>query len=163
MNYPKRTRRPEGADNEAIFAQMVWDALHDAKTSLFCDVDGAQVWADKTPKGYVLRAKIQPAGGVTGWHFESKIEVDQTKSYPEQTVIHVQASSALVTTGITDLANPTGGLVTSCPGLWVSTQAVPAAAMVSGTLCWNLPQFPMPVPTNYDDPTNFWIYLGEIS
>ena len=125
--------------------------------------DSQTIKVEQTTRGTRFHAKIPPAGGVTGWHFESKIEVDQTKSYPEQTVIHVQASSALVTTGITDLANPTGGLVTSCPGLWVSTQAVPAAAMVSGTLCWNLPQFPMPVPTNYDDPTNFWIYLGEIS
>ena len=58
---------------------MVWDAIHDPKTSLFCDVDGAQVWADKTPKGYVLRAKIPPAasGGIS----EFRGEYDPTASY----------------------------------------------------------------------------------
>lgn len=105
-------------------------------------------------------------GGVAqslSWHFEDKIEVDPTKSYPAQTVIHIQPTHDLVTTGIRDAAAPSGGLVKSCTGYWVSTQAVPAKTTVSGNDVWNLPQYPYPKPTNLDDASNFWIYLGEMT
>lgn len=105
---------------------------------------------------------VKGGGGLKAWHKQYKWEVDKTYNYSEQSTIHIQATDALVTTGIADKANPSGGLVQSCPGIWVATQAVPAAATISGTLCWNLPQWPMPNPLNYDDPLNFWIYLGEV-
>lgn len=102
-------------------------------------------------------------GGVTqGWHFEDKIEVDNTISYPAQSVIHIQATNDLVVTGIRDAANPSGGLVQSQSGFWVSTQDVPAKTTVSGNDVWNLPQYPYPEPLDLDDESNFWIYLGEI-
>lgn len=104
------------------------------------------------------------SGGITSaWHFENQIEVDPTISYPPQSVIHIQDSNSLVTTGIRDAANPTGGLVKSCSGFWVSTQDVPAKTTVSGNDVWNLPQYPLPNSTNLDDPTNYWIYLGEMA
>ena len=111
-----------------------------------------------------MRRRILGGSGGTfeGWHFEDKIEVDNTLVYPAQTVIHIQDTHALVTTGIRDAANPTGGLVTSCAGFWVSTQSVPAKTQVSGNDVWNLPQFPYPEPADLDDPTNFWLYLGEV-
>ena len=123
--------------------------------------DSQTISVEQTTRGTRFHTKTVP-GAITGWHFESKIEVDKTYYYPAQSVIHIQSTDPLVTSGIADLANPTGGLVTSCPGLWVATQDVPPAATIGGTLCWNLPQWPMPTPTNYDDPSNFWIYLGEI-
>ena len=103
----------------------------------------------------------QQVAAISGWHKQSTYEVDPTIAYGDQVVIHIQPTHALVVTGIRDAANPTGGLVTSCAGFWVSTQPVPAKTTVSGNDVWNLPQFPLPVPTNIDDPANFWIYLGE--
>ena len=104
------------------------------------------------------------AAGTSGWHkpLNGKYEVDPTYGYDEGSVIHIQSGNALVTTGIRDAAAPTGPLVISKSGFWVSTQAVPPQATVSAHLVWNLPQFPLPVPTNLDDATNFWIYLGDI-
>jgi hypothetical protein len=113
------------------------------------------------------------AGGATGgWHkpTNSLYEADPTYSYDEGSVIHIQATDALVTTGIRDASNliadpsgATGSPITSCAGFWVATQDVPAKTNVGGNDFWNLPQFPLPVPTNIDDPTNFWIYLGDIT
>ncbi len=113
-------------------------------------------------------------GTIQGWFFgnggnqgtgSNQIELPSAPypAYQAQQVINIQPTLDIVTTGIADLANPTGGLVTSCPGLWVATQAVPAQTTVGGTDCWNLPQFPIPVPTNCDDPKNFWLYLGQVS
>ena len=101
--------------------------------------------------------------GAVGWHRPSnrKYEVDPTFNYDESSVIHIQPTDSLVTAGIRDAANPTGALVQSCAGYWVATQDVPAKTTVSGNDVWNLPQYPLPVPTDIDDPTNFWIYLGE--
>lgn len=100
--------------------------------------------------------------GIKGWHFEDLIEVDPTTDYPAQTVIHIQPTHDLVVTGIRDAANPGGGLVLSQSGFWVSTQDVPAQSTDSGNDIWNLPQYPLPEPTDLDDATNFWIYLGDI-
>jgi hypothetical protein len=105
---------------------------------------------------------IVPTVGVY-WHKPSngKYEVDPTYEYSEGSVVHIQPTDALVTTGIRDAANPMGGLVTSCAGFWVATQTVPAKITVSGNDVWNLPQYPLPNATNIDDPLNFWLYLGE--
>jgi hypothetical protein len=103
----------------------------------------------------------QPVGG--GWFFGATIELPAAP-YPKiggQRVIHLQSSHALVTTGIRDAAHPTGALVTSRPGLWIALQQVPAQVTVSGNPVWNLPQWPLPTPANYDDATNFWLWLGE--
>ena len=98
---------------------------------------------------------------VTGWHFEDKIEVDPTLNYPAQSVIHIQATHTLVVNGIRDAANPVDPIKSSS-GWWVSTQDVTAKHTVSGNEVWNLPQYPLPVPTDLDDPSNFWIFLGDI-
>lgn len=92
-----------------------------------------------------------------GIHFEDKIEADPSLDYPAQTVINIQATDSLVTVGIRDAANPSGPLIKSFPGLWVSRQQVPAKTIISGNEVWNLPQLPLPSPLNYDDPANFWI------
>ena len=126
----------------------------------------ATVTVEQTTRGTRFHAKPQRGGsaGVSGWHkpLNKKYEVDPTYSYDEGSVIHIQSGNALVTTGIRDAANPTGPLVISKSGYWVSTQDVPPETTVSAHLVWNLPQFPMPVPGDIDDTTNFWIYLGDI-
>lgn len=164
MSFPAPPRRPtpgdEGANAESIFMQMMWDLWFDPKVNIFVQSDDIKV--DKTPKGYEIKISKFPPGGRRGWHFEDKIEVDNTKSYPKQTVIHIQDTHSLVTAGIRDAADPDGGLVTACAGFWVSTQAVPAKTTVDGNDVWNLPQYPYPEPTDMDDPANFWIYLGEV-
>ena len=103
--------------------------------------------------------------GVSGWHKprNGKYEVDATFAYDGGTVIHIQPTSSLVTTGIRDAANPTGPLITSCAGFWVATQYVPSKTTVSGNDVWNLPQFPLPVATDLDDSSNYWLYLGEMT
>jgi len=111
-----------------------------------------------------LRRRILGGAGqaTTGWHFEDTIEVDPQNDYPAQSIIHIQATHDLVTTGIRDAANPGGGLITSLSGFWVSTQDVPAQSTSGGNDVWNLPQYPLPNPDDLDDATNFWIYLGDI-
>lgn len=141
-----------------FFARCVWWCIWGGRFP-FANTD--TVTYEYTNGHYLFKTKPSRAG-FTGWHFESTIEVDDTRRYPAQTVIHIQPTNALVTTGIRDAANPTGPLVTACAGYWVATQAVPAKKSVSGNDVWNLPQYPYPVPTNMDDPANFWIYLGEM-
>lgn len=101
---------------------------------------------------------------ISGWHKprNGKYEVDESIFYDEGSVIHIQPTHSLVTTGIRDAANPTGGLITSCAGYWVAIQDVPGKTVVSGNDVWNLPQYPYPEPTDMDDPSNYWIYLGEM-
>ena len=111
-----------------------------------------------------LRRRVLGGGLQTiAWHFGNKIEVDPSQEYSEQTIIHIQPTNDLVITGIHDRANPSGSMKQSCPGLWVSMQYVPAQVTISGVLQWNLPQWPLPVPTNYDDAANYWLYLGDIA
>lgn len=112
---------------------------------------------------YVISSTARNGNGISGWHFEKTIEVDPTKTYPAQTVIHVQPTHAIVTTGIRDAANPTGDVIHSKPGFYISTQAVSPKKTVSGHDVWNLPQFPLPTPDNLDDKTNFWIFFGDIN
>ena len=111
-----------------------------------------------------MRRRILGGSATTfeGWHFEDGIEVDNTVSYPAQSVIHIQPTHSLVVTGIRDAADPGSGLVKSQQGFWVATQDVPAKTVVSGNDVWNLPQYPYPEPTDLDDPTNYWIFLGDI-
>ena len=109
---------------------------------------------------------------VSFWHkpTNSKYEVDPIYSYNEGSVIHIQPTSSLVTTGVYDafylIANPDGSvpgsLIPSCAGYWVAIQNVPAQVTISSKTFWNLPQYPYPVPTDIDDASNFWIYLGEM-
>ena len=101
-------------------------------------------------------------GGGSGWHFGSQIEIAAASGFSAQTVVHLQPSNSLVTTGIRDMANPGGPLVQSKSGYWVSTKSVPAPSSYSGNSVWNLPQFPLPNPDNIDDPANYWVYLGDI-
>jgi hypothetical protein len=107
-----------------------------------------------------------PLGGVSnakqGWHFSSKIEADETQSYPAQTVIHIQSTHALVTTGYPLPSAPSGAVVKAKPGIWVSLRAVPAKTLAGAVNVYDVPQWPLPVATNLDDETNFWLYLGDI-
>ena len=105
--------------------------------------------------------KATGGSGTGGIHFDTKIEVDNTVNYTRGTWIHIQSTNSLVTTGIRDVANPTGPLVKSRQGDWVSTQAVPAKTTNgSGQDIWNLPQWPMPDPSNHDNPVNYWKFIG---
>lgn len=119
----------------------------------------------------VRRRVIGGASTNSSWHKPNNrlYEVDPTYTYDEGSVIHIQPANSLVTTGIRDafnlIAHPDGSvgdLITSCAGYWVATQDVPAKVTVAGKDFWNLPQSPMPVPTNIDDSKNYWIYLGEM-
>lgn len=112
-----------------------------------------------------LRRRIVGGGGIpfAGFHFSDKIEVDPTKDYDAQTVIHIQPTNDLVVTGIRDAADPDGPVIKSCAGLWVALQDVPAKTTVDGNDVWGLPQYPLPVPTNLDDPLNMWYYMGEVT
>jgi len=56
---------------------------------------------------------------------------------------------------LTDLV--AGTTKKAAAGWWVAMQDVPAAS----TGGYNVPQSPMPMPTNMDDPTNFWMPLGS--
>lgn len=155
--------KPHGTGAAAYFFQLVWEMLFNGKLP-FRSVKSAdgEVSVNWVKGAYEVKVSGGRGGGGVAWHFGTKIEVDNTQTYPSQTVIHIQSTDALVTTGIRDAANPTGGLVTSCAGFWVSTQTVPAKTQVDGNDVWNLPQYPYPEPTDMDDPTNFWIYLGEV-
>jgi len=106
------------------------------------------------------RRIVGGGGGVTGWHFADKFEVNPTLDYDKGSVIHIQPTSTLVTTGIKDLAHPTNPVVKSSPGWWEAMQDVPAKVTISSVDYWNLPQAPMPVDTNMDDPANFWMSIG---
>jgi len=97
-------------------------------------------------------------GGAPGWNWGNPIELPDPESGPmpgfaKGTVIHIQGTNSIVTTGMTDLGSNTN--VQSQAGLWVSTQAVPAQASDSNS--WNVPQSPLPVPDDYDSPSNFWV------
>ena len=127
--------------------------------------DSQTIAWEQTTRGVRAHVKNPGFGAIPGWFFGQKIELP-TAPYPtfqQQQLIHIQSTHDIVINGIFDLANPTGPKVTSCAGLWVATQFVPAQTSVSGVQCWNLPQYPMPVPADYDNPTNFWIYLGDMN
>ena len=129
--------------------------------------DTLQAFDQLTRKVEAMRRRILggSGGAITGWFFGTKIELPAAPypAFAAQQLVHIQATHAIVTSGIRDAANPSGSLVKSCVGLWVALQAVPAQKTVSGNPVWNLPQFPYPTPTNLDDITNFWYYLGEMS
>lgn len=121
------------------------------------------VTVEQTTRGTRFHTKLpaQSQGG-SGWiPRNGKYEVDNTNPYAANNVIHIQPTHDLVITGIRDAANPTGPLVMSKRGYYVSTRPVSAKTTVGGNDVWNLPQFPLPNPDNIDDPLNFWIYLGE--
>ena len=103
--------------------------------------------------------------GVTGWFWSSPIELPAAP-YPaflKGAVIHIQSAHAIVTSGIRDAADPTGPLVGSRPGKWIALQRVPAQATVSGNAVWNLPQWPLPVPSSWDNAANFWDFIPDAS
>ena len=89
------------------------------------------------------------------WRFGNKIEVDPTKNYGTEIVINIQPTHTLVTTGRVD--RTTGALVKATAGMFVARQAV---AAVGSDGKWNVPRIPIPVPSNYDDPNNFWLPAG---
>lgn len=101
-------------------------------------------------------------GGASGWNWGTpNIELPDPVNgpmpgYGKGTVIHIQSTNSIVTTGMLDLGS--GNLTQSVAGLWVTTQAVPAQAEDSSS--WNVPQLPMPDAGNYDDTTNFWVFLA---
>lgn len=104
--------------------------------------------------------------GASGWHRpgNGKYEADATYAYDDGSVIHIQTTSSLAVTGLRLPTAPTGSLVLACAGWWVANRDVPSQVMVSGNLVWNVPQWPLPVPTDVDDPLNYWVpYFGEIA
>ena len=157
-----RTDTPDGTGTNAysdflnrLRQRLVELQFYDSQTIAF----------EQTARGVRAHVRNPQFGAITGWFFGSKIELP-TAPYPAfgaQQVIHIQATHAIVTSGIRDAANPSGPLVTSCAGLWVATQYVPAQTTSGGNPVWNLPQYPMPTPTNYDATNNFWIYLGDMN
>lgn len=122
-----------------------------------------------------LRRRILGGGSqqTPGWHKplrgQYELPAAPYPDYEEGAVIHIQPTHSIVTSGIYDaiqlVSDPTGAttgsLITSCAGYWVAIKSVPSMQTVGGNTFWNLPQYPMPVDTNVDDETNFWIYLGE--
>ena len=128
--------------------------------------DSTTVKFSRTTRG--ITARVIPARGgpsAAGIHRPGNglYEVDPTYPYDRDSLIHIQPSHALVGTGIRLPSAPTGALVQACAGWWIANQDVPAQATVSGNLVWNVPQWPLPVPTNVDDLANFWSpYLGEV-
>lgn len=159
MSKDARPQLPSGNSPRMFFARCLWWCIWGGRFP-FRDTDTVKV--DNSGGFYSFTAKTSRQG-ISGWHFESKIEMNNTNSYPAQTIIHIQPTHDLVVTGIRDAANPTGPLVTSCAGYWISTQAVSAKKTVGGNDVWNLPQDPYPDPTDLDNPANFWIYLGEMN
>ena len=119
--------------------------------------------ARETADGKMFVPAATPPAGNAGLFFGAKIElpVAPYPSFQKQQVIHIQSTHAIVTTGIRDAANPSAPLVQSRPGFWAASQAVPAQGTVGGNPVWNLPQWPLPNPDNYDDTANFWLWLGD--
>ena len=141
----------------------IWEMLFNGKFPFQSDSNGKWAYG---PNGYrytPIDRYSSGGGGNKFWHrpLNGRYEVDPTFSYDKDSLIHIQATNALVTTGIRDAANPTGGLVSSCAGWWLANKDVPAQTTVSGNLVWNVPHYPIPTPTNFDDAANFWHYLGE--
>ena len=156
------TNNPDGSGNgpESDYLNRIRQRLLELQF-----YDSQTIAFEQTTRGVRAHVRNPQVLGITGWFFGTKIELPTAPygSFGAQQVIHIQATHAIVTTGIRDLANPTGPLVTSCAGIWVATQYVPSQTTVSGNPVWNLPQYPMPVPSNFDDPTNFWIYMGDMT
>jgi hypothetical protein len=150
--------KPSGQSPRQMARRAIWDLLFGG---MFPFIDTPSVKWDRGAGGYAANAKIPPSGGASGFRFAKPREGDPTKSYKFEECVHFATTSALVTTGIIDLADQSGGDETTHlklvpAGLWVALQAVPAKTTVSGHDVWNLPQWPLPVPDDLDNPSNFW-------
>jgi len=110
---------------------------------------------------HVISSTARNGGSLSGFRWAAKREVDPTATYSVDEEIHIQATHSLVTTGIRDAAAPELGLVKSRPGRWRCLRNCPAKTTVDGNEVWNLPQWPMPEPENYDDPNNYWLLLSQ--
>lgn len=97
----------------------------------------------------------------SGIRFADPIENDTGIAHAKGEVIHLQSSSFLVTTGYKLPSAPTGDTIKAKAGKWIALQDVPAIQNISGTDCYNVPQWPMPEPDNYDDPLNFWMFWPD--
>ena len=152
-------RLPSTPYGDREFEAWMRAFLRKYKAEFIVEIKGAK----RTPlaSGGVSYSIPAARGGasVSGWHDATPLElpVAPYPAYDAQSVIHIQSSHNIVVTGVKDAENPTGPLIKSRPGMWVSFKAVPAQ---SGDV-WNLPQFPLPNPNNWDDPLNFWRWLGE--
>lgn len=89
----------------------------------------------------------------SGWHWPAgQRNYDPSVSYIDQQVVYVQASSSVVTSGVTD---PDSGLVVkSLPGIWVALKAVPASSN-------HIPHLPLPVPDDMNNSLNYWAFVAS--
>lgn len=150
---------PQGSDPIYIWAKLLTTYLQQC---VLRSVKGGKIKNDSNfGKHLVIDFPPFPQSSFSGWFFGSQIELPDAPypAYSAQQVIHIQSTSAIVTDGIVDAANPTGPLVQSTAGLWVALQAVPAQATVDGNAVWNLPQLPMPNPLDWDDEKNYWAFI----
>jgi hypothetical protein len=143
--------KPLGTDAEANYVQRQFQR----QGSELQFYDSTTIKVEQTLRGIRLHARSQSSTISAGWHYANKFEIDTTQSYDKSSVVHIQATDSLVTTGLTDLV--AGTTKKAAAGWWVAMQDVPAAS-IGG---YNVPQSPMPMPTNMDDPTNFWMPLGS--
>jgi hypothetical protein len=95
-------------------------------------------------------------GGNAGMQLSNPMEYVMTQAYPGQTWVHVGPSNTAVTEGTID---PVSSLqVYSTPGWYCSA---PGGVPIAGTEeapAYNIPQIPLPDPSNIDDSTkNFWV------
>ena len=165
MNSPQPTIRSglkipflDGSNDHLVFSREHWNLIIASVNSFLASNN----WT-VTNHGVIL--DVPKSGGVTGWFWSSPIELPAAP-YPaflKGAVIHIQSAHAIVTSGIRDAADPAGPLVGSRPGKWIALQPVPAQATVSGNAVWNLPQWPLPVPSSWDNAANFWDFIPDAS
>ncbi|HSY42853.1 MAG TPA: hypothetical protein VK811_03015 [Candidatus Acidoferrum sp.] len=100
------------------------------------------------------RARMLLGGG--GMQLATPMEYVMTNPYPGQTWVHVGASNTAVTAGTID---PVSGLqVFSLPGWYCSAPGGVPIATVDDAPAYNIPQVPLPDPSNVDNATqNFWV------
>ncbi len=118
---------------------------------------------------YFIPPNVVAGGGRWPWMYPTHIEGDSSQSYSAGYSMYMSALNPLVTTGMTDLVS--GANATSCQGVWLAMQNIPAAASSK----WNVPQFPYPTNPGTVAPTGtplkgdldnaglYWYYLGDIT
>lgn len=90
---------------------------------------------------YEVPPQVSLSSGGIRWQAPDK-ELDPTKAVGQNTLVYISPDSPLVLVGITDLIS--GANAKAQSGTWLATRNVPAQAMVSGTLKYNVPQTPYP-------------------
>jgi hypothetical protein len=157
-------------DSRATAVQ--WKKNRDVVEYLITAMDGLQ----KSMRAMSRQKRVRNGGGSLlqpGWHkpANEKYEVDPTFSYDEGSIIHIQSTDPLVTTGVYDaaqlVADPSGAttglLITSCAGMWVARKDVPAQVTIGGNTFWNLPQWPLPDGATWDGDSTYWLYRGDVA